>query len=502
MINHYVTLVKIVGELGQELPGSRFTGAFSFRKNEFHLLFSGNRSIGIYLYPSRPFLFLDVHPGLPGKNVAPFFKAAEGLQVRSVTIHESDRLIKIGLDQQTEIVIRVYSASAGIGLYKDYRLVDSIRSNEPVLSEGNWLDPCGMKEPWPFLKAGFQTLIGRFKPDLITHHSSLSHIMPWTGYWIYHHPSKPDTELILPFRIPEYQEVRFIQSGSAGFRKAEIGKKQEQTLQSRKTQALRQVEDRLNRLKQTLLQLSTLVSGDHKSIEEAHLGHLLQTVPDQDQRGLPAITVSDWATENGIQRTIKLTPSLTIRENAVRYFDRSKRMKQTISEKRLILQKTKESIGYCEELLLKLASAGTWPDLQPLLKQVTKQVGQTSAVESTEPFHRFPSRFGYDILVGKHAKGNDFLLTKVAGKNDIWLHCRGDSGSHVILPNRQPVFPGKAQLEEAAALAAWFSKQQKSDWVPVSYTFTKHVRKPKQAAPGAVILEREEVLFVSPRPTT
>ena len=75
----------------------------------------------------------------------------------------------------------------------------------------------------------------------------------------------------------------------------------------------------------------------------------------------------------------------------------------------------------------------------------------------------------------------------------------GRSGSHAVLrlPSRD-ARPGKLLLERAAAIAAYFSKAQGSSLVPVVIVPRKYVRKPKGAAPGAVVVEREEVLLVEP----
>ncbi len=68
----------------------------------------------------------------------------------------------------------------------------------------------------------------------------------------------------------------------------------------------------------------------------------------------------------------------------------------------------------------------------------------------------------------------------------------------VILPCRSKETPGKEKIEEAAAFAAFFSGQRKSDWVPVSWTQVKYIRKVKGDVPGRVFMEREEVVFVKP----
>ena len=58
---------------------------------------------------------------------------------------------------------------------------------------------------------------------------------------------------------------------------------------------------------------------------------------------------------------------------------------------------------------------------------------------------------------------------------------------------------GAAGAGQAAAIAAYVSKGQGSSLVRVIMAPRKYVRKPKGAPPGAVVVEREEVLLVEPR---
>jgi len=105
---------------------------------------------------------------------------------------------------------------------------------------------------------------------------------------------------------------------------------------------------------------------------------------------------------------------------------------------------------------------------------------------------------GFDIYVGKSAANNDKLSFGFAHKDDLWLHAQGVSGSHVIIRNKQrTVFP-QPVIEKAAKLAAWYSKNKGSIMSPVIYTLCKFVRKPKGAAPGAVICEKEQMIMVEP----
>lgn len=73
-------------------------------------------------------------------------------------------------------------------------------------------------------------------------------------------------------------------------------------------------------------------------------------------------------------------------------------------------------------------------------------------------------------------RGNETVSHVLAKDTDVWFHLRGLPGAHVIL--RVP--PGKQAPDEdmqfAADLAAFFSKERDAAKAAVSYTSPKHVR--------------------------
>ncbi|MGB3465496.1 MAG: NFACT RNA binding domain-containing protein, partial [Cyclobacteriaceae bacterium] len=102
------------------------------------------------------------------------------------------------------------------------------------------------------------------------------------------------------------------------------------------------------------------------------------------------------------------------------------------------------------------------------------------------------------IWIGRNAKNNDELTQKHTHKNDLWLHAKDVSGSHVVIKqNGKEDFPADI-IEKAARLAAWYSKRKNDSVCPVLYTPRKYVRKPKGMLPGQVIVDREQVVLVEP----
>lgn len=111
----------------------------------------------------------------------------------------------------------------------------------------------------------------------------------------------------------------------------------------------------------------------------------------------------------------------------------------------------------------------------------------------------FKSSDGYEILVGKASKDNDFLTFRIARSLDLWLHAADYPGSHVVVrnPNRQEIPP--KTLLEAAQLAAFYSHARQQPKVAVHYTQKKFVNKPKGAALGLVSLSSFKTILVEPQ---
>ena len=78
------------------------------------------------------------------------------------------------------------------------------------------------------------------------------------------------------------------------------------------------------------------------------------------------------------------------------------------------------------------------------------------------------------------------LTFDMASGNDWWFHSKQIPGSHVILKTNGKEVPDRA-FEEAASLAAYYSKARNSDKVDIDYTLKKNIKKPNKAKPGFVI---------------
>ncbi len=110
----------------------------------------------------------------------------------------------------------------------------------------------------------------------------------------------------------------------------------------------------------------------------------------------------------------------------------------------------------------------------------------------------FTSTDGSTILAGKTGRDNHRLTFKLAAPEDLWFHVQGQAGAHVVLRREGGSRPAEGAMREAAAVAAWFSGARTEARVDVQWCLRKHVRRPRGAAPGTVVLKRFETLRVRP----
>jgi predicted ribosome quality control (RQC) complex YloA/Tae2 family protein len=126
--------------------------------------------------------------------------------------------------------------------------------------------------------------------------------------------------------------------------------------------------------------------------------------------------------------------------------------------------------------------------------------GEPGEKRAEAPFRTFVVTGGFQVWVGKNSENNDLLTLKYARPNDLWFHARGSSGSHVVLRSGTGKGePSRRALEEAASIAAFYSKMKSARNVPVAMTERKYVRKPRGAPAGTVTIEREKLFFVNPK---
>ena len=190
--------------------------------------------------------------------------------------------------------------------------------------------------------------------------------------------------------------------------------------------------------------------------------------------------------------TIPLDETLTPIENANKYFAKYNKLKRTYEAGTRLIAEIKDEIMYLESIINAIDIATTENDLNNIKDELAvtgyiKRSGKSKSKGNThnKPMH-YVSSDGFDIYVGKNNIQNDELTFKFATGGDWWFHAKQMPGSHVIVKTDGKELPDKT-FEEAAALAAYYSKGRDLEKVEVDYVLKKEVKKPAGAKPGFVV---------------
>lgn len=188
---------------------------------------------------------------------------------------------------------------------------------------------------------------------------------------------------------------------------------------------------------------------------------------------------------------IPLDPSLSPIENANKYFARYNKLKRTYEAGIRLIQEITEEISYLESIINAIEISITEADLANIKEElietgyVRRTVKGKSKKTANKPLH-YISSDGFDIYVGKNNIQNDELTFKTGNGSDWWFHAKQMPGSHVLLKTEGKDVPDRT-FEEAASLAAYYSKGRSQDKVEVDYVLKKEVKKPAGAKPGFVV---------------
>ncbi len=199
--------------------------------------------------------------------------------------------------------------------------------------------------------------------------------------------------------------------------------------------------------------------------------------------------------------TVPLDKTLTPAENAQRYFNKYNKLKRTFEALTELTEETKAEVTQLESICTFLDLALSEEDLVQVKEELTdagyirrRYTGKRVKITS-KPYH-YVSSDGYDIYVGKNNYQNDELTFKLASGSDWWFHAKGAPGSHVIVKARGEELPDTT-FEEAARLAAYYSKNRGSEKVEIDYVEKKHVKKPNGAKPGFVVYYTNYSMMIS-----
>ena len=469
------TLKLIAAELSDRLTGQKFGKIFALAKLRFAIDF--RLRDGSYLFlgfePNSPRLYLITRTikelekqSLPDSSFVSFArKQLANSVVEEIRKVEDERILKFYLAARSELgerqkyilVAQLTGHSSNLFLLdSDEMILETLRkSSVPGQNKGN-----------------------RYSEPI---RESKTPVTQWTSF------PQNDFATLSEALDSHYQEVESGQNFEFIARKARTSLQRE----IKKRKRLRDnLEQDLNR------------HGDAEKWK--HFGDLLLANISNAERNGNKIRVTDFFAENAPVIEVEGDENLSLTEIAERFFKRYTKARNAgkeIAKRRRALSNEIESF---ESKIVILDQAIAENNLEivesfldsPETRKTPKTTRNRKA--SFNGAKKFISTDGFEILVGKRSKDNDYLTFRVANSLDTWLHAADYPGSHVVIrnPNRKEI--PRQTLVEAAGLAAFYSKARKEAKVAVNYTQKKFVNKPRKAAPGLVSLASFKTVLVRP----
>ncbi len=541
MVSNYFTLQALATEVAGALNGVEIDQAFSQDRAEAVFTFKTlDAALILSCRPESSTFFFHSEFQRAKRNSANIFPECWERRITSVSLDPADRVLTLSLDNTLRIVALLFGPSSNILLLsadsivleafqKGHDLVGTpfaLPNRERVIDFHALHDLpktypeittlAAVRKSFPLFaqplaeealaRSGLDgsTLVSRLTGENIL---SLSAVMQQMVIELQHpeprvyldEESRRTTLSVIPLlSLAALQERRF-PTASDAVRFVISHRRSEGALEQRRSALTSHIRQAIERSRRALDAATADGQSAERGNEYARLGSMLMSNAGMAKRGDPSATVVN----NGDPVTIPLDPRLSPIQNAQRYFEKAKRAKTAAAESASRRIDLESRILAGETLLAALAEASTLNDLKRIMAERTDELEEFGIGEKGEttpfPYRRFFVDGGFEVLAGKSSENNDELTLHVAKPQDLWFHARGSSGSHVILRvSTGKGEPGKKAREEAAAIAAYYSKMKTAGLVPVAMTEKKYVRKPKGAKPGSVVLEKEKVIFVRP----
>ncbi|MBI4810728.1 MAG: DUF814 domain-containing protein [Ignavibacteriales bacterium] len=550
---NYFTLKALSGELHSILQGAVIKEVFTQHRNELLITFdcSPNHSakeqiktLFTSVEPKFNYIFLRENVSRAKKNSVDLFTEILESTVQQISIHPVDRILFMDLQPTKRLLIQLYNTiESNIFLIDDkYSIIEAFKRNKALrgsvfqfragrISEIFFSDPDDfIKELKSKSALDIDLRLKQMLPALgstyiheILYRTQVSGTVQELSteklYTIWSELNKIFLELSNPEPMIVYAEgeekiLSLIRLDHLADKKGDNYSSVNESIRSfiaksfhlksfemGKIELSKKLREDLEQSERTLIKMEEQRSKTDKDYEK--WGRMILANLYIIRKGMNHIDLPDLIEGAKLVR-IQLDPAITPMKNAEKYFEKAKKAKVADEELKDRFNRFQNKLTVLRKFLSELENCLTDDDLKTFITKNRERLkGMKLLKEKKEdvvpPFRIFNVVGSYEVWVGKSSKNNDLLTMKYSKPNDVWFHARGASGSHTVLKVKGGVktIPKEA-IRQTASIAAYYSKMRKASTVPVAYCERKYVRKTKGAPEGTVVLDREEVIFVTP----
>ncbi len=531
MQNNYYFLRQLTKEIETKIVGLKLMECFSQEKDELVFGFAAdgtppargkNRNYAerrpkefymkAVIFPDFSALYFTDKFERARRNSVDLFGQLMDLEVTGVRQFLNERCFAINFEQNFSIVFKMYGTRSNIILFQNDEVIDLFHSR--IVSDKNLIinqldrEIDQSYESFIQQKQDYRKLFPTFGKLVNSVFDSSSPVEKGLEDW------KKIQNIVQQLENPRFYLVKWqhqihlsllpvgevlqeFESAIEAMNGFYVSHNKVNTLDDEKIEVLRKLNKEKKQTEIYLQDAFHRLEMIDSAVKNEELGHILMANLHQIEERAERVELFDFYRNSTI--FIKLKPEFSPQKNAENFYRKSKNEK-------IELGKLMENIENREKLLATLNAhvkiieeAENLKILRNYLKiNKLAQVSKSAVVSYKELFKRFEVE-GFEILVGKNSKNNDVLTQQYAYKEDLWLHARDATGSHVVVKYKAGKKIPNTVIEAAASLAAYFSKRRNETLAPVIVTQKKFVRKPKGAADGQVVVEKEEVVMVEPK---
>lgn len=514
MNNNYYFLRQITSWLTPNLTGWELINCFSQNKNELILVFGSEAReffIRASLNPEFSCLSFPETFARSRKNSVDLFNEITGSTVSGIRQFINERSFSVNFENSFTLLFKMHGSRSNILLFKKEEIAglfkNKMAKDRTIIPDELDRFVCQTKEEFVREEYEYKKLFPTFGPVV-------RHYMEEKGYmdmdndekWEFLYRLKNTLENPDSFYITEIERKLHLSLLQTGLVKKTFDHPAEALnqfyleftknyyLAREKTEILGKMEQQLGRTGNYIIKSRDKLKELETTSRHEEIANIIMANIHKIPARTEEIELFDFYQNQPI--AVKLKKEQTPQKNAEIYYRKAKNQKIEIKNIRENIYFKQKELRDLEKHVAALKGCDDIKVLRNYIKENQLQKPKVSAVESL-PYRHFMFQ-DYEILVGKNAKSNDELTQKYTRKDDLWLHAKDVSGSHVVIRAKagQPV--PRPVIEKAAQLAAYYSKRKNDTLCPVLYTQKKYVRKPKGSYPGQVVVDREEALLVAP----
>ncbi len=511
MHNNYYFLRQLVPELMKEIEGTALWEAFSQHKDELILGFTSSSEHQFYIKAdlSSGFscLSFSTEYARAKKNSVDLFNGLIGQRVIDGAMYKNERAFSIAFESGEKLLFKLFGNQSNILLVNDQEVVSDIFKKNMTQDwelniSGLDRDLTQNEDFFNRAEDGIHACFPTFgKPVLAYIQQEYAENKGWQQvsevlelleepkYYICLWNQKHLLSL-----VPIGDQLEKFNNPIEAVNSFYIIYKTSSTLLNAKKSLLsnltKQKLKATNYLKKTKSKKEAFINKqDDKQIADVIMANMHQI-----KQGSKEVSLFNFYTNEEV--VIPLKEQLSPQKNAERLYRKSKNKDLELKQLNENIKVVSDKLSTIEDQLNQIKAIDDFKSL----KQFIKQHNLKETRKDKEEEYRFKETVfeGFRILVGRNARNNDELTQQFAHKEDLWLHAKDVSGSHVIIKYQSgKTFP-KSVVHRAATIAAFYSKRKNDSICPVIYTPKKFVRKVKGAPAGAVMVDKEEVLMVVP----